>query len=280
MTLLPGALLPKKAKVVRIAADGKVSDVVTGLTTLVGAAAGPDGSLYVSSLTAGFAENGPPAPGSVMRVLPGGKSEVVATDLPFPNGLVFDKAGNLYVATYTINPARNRWGWSCATTGSPRSRPHRRRRRLLRRRSRRRHRPGMAGRSPACRTPVPVVVPTPPCRSPGCSWPWRSAESLRAAASRAVRHATVNITTNDRAAGTMPAARSLCFPPIGRMRGWIMHGVDRYAALSSSQVITTLPVSPRSKAGKISGAASSGTRWVTIDSSGIWRSCTKRRVGS
>ncbi len=103
VTLLPGALLPNKAKVVRISADGKISDVVSGLTTLVGAAAGPDGSLYVTSLTAGFAENGPPAPGSIMRLLPGGKFEVVATDLPFPNGIVFDKAGNLYIATNTIN---------------------------------------------------------------------------------------------------------------------------------------------------------------------------------
>ena len=103
MTLLPGALLPNKAKVVRIGPDGKLSDVVSGLTTLVGAAAGPDGSLYVSSLTAGFAENGPPAPGSIMRVLPGGKFEVVAGDLSFPNGIVFDKAGNLYVVTNTIN---------------------------------------------------------------------------------------------------------------------------------------------------------------------------------
>lgn len=106
VTLLPGALLPNKAKVVRIAPNGTVSDVVSGgLTTLVGSAVGPDGNLYVASLTAGFAEDGPPAPGSVYRVLPGGKFELVATDLPFPNGITFDKAGNLYVATYTINPA-------------------------------------------------------------------------------------------------------------------------------------------------------------------------------
>jgi hypothetical protein len=104
VTLLPGALLPNKAKVVNVTLDGKVTDVIPGgLTTLVGAAAGPDGNLYITSLTAGFAENGPPAPGSVMRVLPGGKTEVVASGLPFPNGIDFDPAGNLYVVTGTIN---------------------------------------------------------------------------------------------------------------------------------------------------------------------------------
>jgi hypothetical protein len=110
VTLLPGALLPNKAKVVRIAPNGTVSDVLSGLTTLVGSAAGPDGNLYVTSLTAGFAENGPPAPGSVYRVLPGGKWEVVVTDLPFPNGITFDDAGNLYITTFTINPGQEQVG--------------------------------------------------------------------------------------------------------------------------------------------------------------------------
>jgi len=104
VTLLPGALLPKKSKVVQITAAGVISDIAGGLTTLVGAAAGPDGSLYVASLTAGFAADGRPAPGSVMRILPGGRAEVVAEGLPAPNGIDFDQAGNLYIATYTINP--------------------------------------------------------------------------------------------------------------------------------------------------------------------------------
>jgi len=104
VTLLPGALLPGKSKVVNVTMDGTVTDVIGGgLTTLVGAGAGPDGNLYIASLSAGFSESGPPKPGAVMRVLAGGKTEVVAADLPFPNGIDFNPAGDLYVVTNTIN---------------------------------------------------------------------------------------------------------------------------------------------------------------------------------
>lgn len=102
VTLLPGALLPNKAKVVNVTMAGAVTDVASGFTTLVGSSAGPDGNLYVTSLTAGFAENGPPLPGSVMRVV-AGKGTVVAGDLPLPNGIDFDGGGNLYVVVFAVN---------------------------------------------------------------------------------------------------------------------------------------------------------------------------------
>ncbi len=145
VTLLPGALLTGKAKVVRVTMDGKVADVATGLTLLVGSAAGPDGQLYISSLSAGFTENGPPAPGSVYRVLTNGTVEAVAGDLPFPNGITFDKAGNLYVTTYTINPGPQPMGEVVKFAGiAPAAAP-----------------------SPSPAPPAPSPVPSPPATGNG-----------------------------------------------------------------------------------------------------------------
>lgn len=45
-----------------------------------------------------------PKPGRVSRVLPNGTKQVIADNLNTPNGLAFDKAGNLFVATGSIDP--------------------------------------------------------------------------------------------------------------------------------------------------------------------------------
>ncbi len=91
-----------KAKVLRVTSGGALSDAVTGLTMAVSVAFGPDGMMYVSQISTSFQLTGPDtppnvAPGAVVRVMPDGTKQVVAGDLPTPNGIAFDKAGNLYV---------------------------------------------------------------------------------------------------------------------------------------------------------------------------------------
>ncbi len=102
-----GEPTPGRSKVVKVTADGKVSDVVTGLTYTVGVAVGPDGLLYISELTSGLdmTANPPmPKPGRVSRILANGTKQVVADNLNTPNGIAFDKAGNLFVATGSVDP--------------------------------------------------------------------------------------------------------------------------------------------------------------------------------
>ncbi|HEY8599480.1 MAG TPA: ScyD/ScyE family protein [Thermomicrobiales bacterium] len=99
---LPGELTPGAGQVVRLAPDGTLTTVASGLTTVTGVAVGPDKQVYVSQLFGGFGENGP-TPGNVVRVLPNGTTQVVAADLPAPQGIAFDAAGNLFVATNTAS---------------------------------------------------------------------------------------------------------------------------------------------------------------------------------
>jgi sugar lactone lactonase YvrE len=90
------------AKVSRVAPNGQVSDAATGLTAVVSVAVGPDRMLYVTEIFAGFnlAATPPgPNPGRVRRILPNGSSQIVADGLNTPNGIAFDRTGNLYVAT-------------------------------------------------------------------------------------------------------------------------------------------------------------------------------------
>jgi sugar lactone lactonase YvrE len=52
-----------------------------------------------------MAANSPmPKPGRVSRIWPNGTKQVVADNLNTPNGIAFDKAGNLFVATGSIDP--------------------------------------------------------------------------------------------------------------------------------------------------------------------------------
>ena len=91
-----GALTPEAAEVLIAQADGTFVQAATGLTTGVGVALGPDGSLYASQLTAGFAGE-QPEPGNLVRLGADGEAEQVLEDLPFPHGITFDADGNLYV---------------------------------------------------------------------------------------------------------------------------------------------------------------------------------------
>ncbi len=104
--LLSGGPFPQgAAKVLRLGADGKLTDYATGLTMVVAMAFGPDGRLYATEISTDFApalEGKPPAAGNVLRLLPDGTKEVVAADLMVPNGLAFDAAGDLYVLNNTV----------------------------------------------------------------------------------------------------------------------------------------------------------------------------------
>ncbi|HET8626063.1 MAG TPA: ScyD/ScyE family protein [Thermomicrobiales bacterium] len=100
-----GAPPPGSGRVVHVAPDGTVSAVARGFTFATGVAVGPDGRVYVAELVGGFgppaAPGGPPTmlPGRVSRLLPDGGAEVVVDGLDTPNGIAFDRAGALYVAT-------------------------------------------------------------------------------------------------------------------------------------------------------------------------------------
>lgn len=98
VSLLPGfPFLPGSGKVVKVTADGQVSDYATGLVMVTDLRTGPDGELYAVQMGQ-FTEEGPvPNSGSVVRVMEGGASEVVLSGLSFPTSLDFNAAGDAYV---------------------------------------------------------------------------------------------------------------------------------------------------------------------------------------
>jgi sugar lactone lactonase YvrE len=101
VSFLPGfPFLPGSAKVVRVTADGQVSDYATGLTMVTDLQTGPDGNLYAVQVGQ-FTEQGPvPNSGAIVRVKEGDSSEVVLSDLSFPTSIDFNADGDAYV---TIN---------------------------------------------------------------------------------------------------------------------------------------------------------------------------------
>jgi hypothetical protein len=103
---LSGGPFPQgAARVVRVAPGGQIADAAGGLTAVVGVAVGPDRQLYASEIFSQFdLSTQPPTlrPGRVRRLLPDGTSQVVVDGLATPNGIAFDRAGNLYV---TVNTA-------------------------------------------------------------------------------------------------------------------------------------------------------------------------------
>lgn len=105
VSLLPGLpFLPGTAKVVRVGADGVVSDHATGLTMLTDLAMGPDGRLYAVSLGE-FTERGPtPNSGAVLRIGRDTTSEAVLSGLSAPTAIAFDRDGNAYVTLDGAGP--------------------------------------------------------------------------------------------------------------------------------------------------------------------------------
>jgi hypothetical protein len=90
------------AKVIKVDADGTMSDVWTGLTAITDIALGPDGSLYASELATGNSDTEPfyhSQSGKVVRQTGLDSSQVTATGLDYPVHLGFGPDGMLYVAS-------------------------------------------------------------------------------------------------------------------------------------------------------------------------------------
>jgi len=93
------------AKVIHVAADGTVTDVWTGLTTVTGVAVGPDGTLYAAEMSTNNLTEPPFLnfnTGKVVKQTGPATSEDVATGLPLPVALGFGPDGGLYVSLPAI----------------------------------------------------------------------------------------------------------------------------------------------------------------------------------
>ncbi len=91
---------PGTTKVVKVAANGAVSDYADGLTSLTDLRRGPDGNLYAIQFAV-FGQQGPaPNSGALVRIKPGFASETVISNLSFPTSVAFNSAGDAYI---TIN---------------------------------------------------------------------------------------------------------------------------------------------------------------------------------
>ena len=102
--LLGGGPFPvRTSKILLVAPNGSVSDAVTGLTSVVDLAVGPDRLLYAVEIgefdeSQGFGWK--PGSGRVLRIRPDRSTQMVADGLETPNGIAFDRSGNLFV---TVN---------------------------------------------------------------------------------------------------------------------------------------------------------------------------------
>jgi sugar lactone lactonase YvrE len=100
VSLLPGAPFPPgSSKIVKVGADGSISDYSTGLTMTTDLRMGPDGNLYAVQIGQ-FSEQGPiPNSGKIVRITAGGAPELVVSGLSFPTSIDFNAAGDAYVTT-------------------------------------------------------------------------------------------------------------------------------------------------------------------------------------
>jgi hypothetical protein len=93
------------AKVMHVAADGTVTDVWTGLTTVVDVAVGADGTLYALEMSTGNIEQPPflmPGSGRIVHQTGPDQLEVVADGLMLPIALEIGPDGAFYVSTPAI----------------------------------------------------------------------------------------------------------------------------------------------------------------------------------
>jgi hypothetical protein len=99
--LTPVPFLDGSSKVVHVAADGKVTDVWSGLTAVTDVAIAPDGALYAIEMSTGNLKEPPflvPGSGRIVRQTGPDSMEEIATGLMAPISLAFGADGALYVA--------------------------------------------------------------------------------------------------------------------------------------------------------------------------------------
>jgi hypothetical protein len=89
------------AKVVKVAPDGTVTDVWTGLTLVTALAVGPDGTLYALEMATGHGDDPDaiaPGTGRVVRMTGPDTMELVVTGLMLPVAMDFGRDNALYIA--------------------------------------------------------------------------------------------------------------------------------------------------------------------------------------
>ena len=95
------------SKIVKVTADGAVSDVWTGLTMVSGVAVAPDGTLYALEMATGNSASAPfifPSTGRIVRQTGPASQEEVVAGLDYPVSMAFGPDGGLYVALPAIAP--------------------------------------------------------------------------------------------------------------------------------------------------------------------------------
>ncbi len=107
--LTPAPYTDGSSKVVKVGADGTVTDVWTGLTMVTGIAVGPDGSLYALEMATGNVDDPPytsSGTGRVVRQTGPDTLEEVVIGLDFPIAMALGPDGALYVScpAFGANP--------------------------------------------------------------------------------------------------------------------------------------------------------------------------------
>jgi hypothetical protein len=96
--------VPGSAKVLSAAEDGSSSGYATGGTILTDLRTGPDGSLYATQFAVATEQGAKPGSGTVICMLEGSDSEIVAGGLKFVTSLDFNQKGDAFVAVNGVGP--------------------------------------------------------------------------------------------------------------------------------------------------------------------------------
>ena len=103
----PGPHTDGQQKVVKVTADGEVSDYWTGLTMVTGLAVDTDGTLYALDMSTGNTDAPPniyPNTGRLVRQTGPSTLEVVASGLNYPISMKLGPDGALYISLPAIYP--------------------------------------------------------------------------------------------------------------------------------------------------------------------------------